>query len=162
MKVVSNASPLVSLSRIGKLELLHKLYSEIYIPDAVWQEVVLDGAGQPGAGEVGTVQWIKKQAVQNVQLVQALRQNLDAGEAEAIVLALEVKADLLVMDERLGRETARHLGVRFTGVVGALVEARQKEYIQAIAPLLDALRYSASFRISDQLYNHVLKNQGEI
>jgi hypothetical protein len=83
MKVVSNASALINLARIGKLNLLHELYGELVIPEAVWQEVVIKGAGQPGSGEVKVAAWIKKHATTNSQLVHALQQELDAGEAEA-------------------------------------------------------------------------------
>ena len=71
----------------------------------------MEGSGHPGADEVKTAPWIKMRAVTNRPLVQALRQDLDAGEAEAIALALEVGAELLLMDEHLGRETGRHLGL---------------------------------------------------
>lgn len=124
MKVVSNASPLINLARIGKLGLLRDLYEELTIPDAVWREVVLEGAGQPGADEIESAAWILRQAAGNRELVRALRQDLDAGEAEAIALSLEIGADLLLIDEHLGRDTARHLGLRYIGLIGALVEGR--------------------------------------
>ena len=161
MSVVSNASPLINLARIGKLDLLHDLYGELTIPEAVWREVVVEGAGQPGADEVKGATWIKRHAVANRQLVHALQQELDAGEAEAIVLASEMPAELLLMDERLGRETARHLGLRYTGLIGVLVEARRKGLISAVKPHLDALRDAAGFRVSDVLCTRVRQDEGE-
>jgi len=125
MIFVSNASPLVNLARIGRLELLRDLFGEMCVPDAVWEEVVVAGEGQPGAQLLAQARWVVRRQVQNRSLVQALRQELDAGEAEAIVLALELKADLLLMDERLGRETAQHLGLKPTGVIGVLIEAKR-------------------------------------
>ena len=83
MSIVSNASPLINLARIGKLDLLRHLYGELVIPEAVWREVVIEGEGQPGADEIKAATWIKRQLVTNRQLVQALRQELDVGEAEA-------------------------------------------------------------------------------
>ena len=161
MSVVSNASPLINLARIGKLDLLHDLYGEVTIPEAAWREVVVEGAGQPGADEVKGTTWIKTHTVVNRQLVRALQQELDAGEAEAIVLASEMEAELLLMDERLGRETARHLGLRYTGVIGVLIEAKRKGLISAVKPHLDALRDAAGFRVSDVLYMRVLQDEGE-
>jgi hypothetical protein len=161
VSVVSNASPLINLARIGKLDLLHDLYGELTIPEAVWREVVVEGAGQPGADEVKGATWIKRHAVTNRQLVHALQQELDAGEAEAIVLASETEAELLLMDERLGRETAQHLGLRYTGLIGVLVEAKRKGLISAVKPHLDALRDAAGFRVSDVLYTRVLQDEGE-
>jgi predicted nucleic acid-binding protein len=162
MTIVSNASPLINLARIGKLDLLRELYGELIIPQAVWQEVVLDGVGQPGAEQVKTSDWIKAQSIKDERLAQALRQELDAGEAEAIVLAIETEAELLLMDEHLGREIARHLGVRYIGLIGVLREAKRKRLIPTIKPYLDALRDLAGFRISDRLYWRVLQDEGEV
>ncbi|MBI1801196.1 MAG: DUF3368 domain-containing protein [Chloroflexi bacterium] len=103
MTVVSNTSPIINLARISQLDLLRRIYSELLIPEAVWQEIVVHGAGQPGADETRQATWIHMRAVSNRALVQSLRQELDAGETEAIALALEVGAEALVMDERLGR-----------------------------------------------------------
>ncbi|MFV1967498.1 MAG: DUF3368 domain-containing protein [Pirellulaceae bacterium] len=161
MSVVSNASPLINLARVGQFELIREVYAEISIPEAVLQEVVEEGAGQPGADEVKRAGWIKTQAVRNGLLVQALRQDLDAGEAEAIVLAIELDADLLLMDERRGREVARHLGVALTGVIGLLVEAKHRRLVSAIKPLLDALRDQAGFHIRQALYERVLTDVDE-
>jgi len=157
--LVSNASPLISLARIQSLNLLRQLYGKIIIPEAVWQEVVIEGAGQPGAEEIKGAAWIRRQAVANRSLVLALRQELDAGEAEAIVLTLEQRADILLMDERLGRDTARHLGLRYTGLIGVLIEAKHKGLVSAIKPQLDALRNDAGFWVNDALYARVLKDE---
>ncbi len=161
MSIVSNASPLINLARIGKLSVLQELYGELIIPGAVWQEIVVEGAGQPGADEVKAADWIKQRAVTNRQLTQALKQELDAGEAEAIALALEIGADLLLMDEHLGREVARHLGLRYTGLIGVLIEAKRKGFITSVKPCLDQLRDIAGFRLSEVLYVRVLQDQEE-
>ncbi len=145
MKVVSNASPLVNLGRIGRLDLLREIYGELLIADAVWQEVVVDGAGQPGSLDVKEADWIRVVSVANRSLVQSLRKDLDAGEAEAIALALEIEADLLLMDERLGREIAQFLGLRYTGLIGSLVEAKHRGIITTIKTYLDQLRSEAGF-----------------
>jgi uncharacterized protein len=162
MTIVSNASPLIALIRIGQLDLLRQLYSEIIIPEAVWHEVVVEGADQPGAEVVSSASWIVRRTVTNRPLVHGLQQELDAGEAEAIALAVEIDDALLLMDERLGRDTARHFDIRYTGVVGVLVEAKHKGFVQAIQPHLDALRNLAGFRVSETLYRRVLQDEGEI
>lgn len=161
MSTVSNASPLINLARIGKLDLLRQLYGELFIPEAVWQEVVTDGVGQPGAVEVKTATWVKVQSVTNPLLVRALRQELDAGEAEAIVLALEMGSELLLMDERLGREVAQYLGLHYIGLIGVLIEAKHKGVISAVRHHLDELRNVAGFRIRDALYVRVLQDERE-
>ena len=161
MSIVSNASPLINLARIGKLDLLHRLYGKLIIPEAVWHEVVVEGAGLPGAEEVKTSCWIKTQTVSNKQLVHALQEDLAAGEAEAIALALEVEAELLLMDEHRGRETAHHLGLRYTGLIGVLIEAKGKGLIHSVKDYLDRLRQVAGFRVSDSLYVRVLQDENE-
>ena len=161
LTVVSNTSPLINLAQIGMLDLLQKLYGEIYVPDAVWQEVVVKGKGQPGAAELIKFEWVRRQSVTNVQLVQALSQDLDAGEAEAIALALELKAGLLIMDERLGRQTAQHLGVNYTGIIGVLIEAKHQGLISQLKPQLDALRIGAGFWIREEFYRRVLRDENE-
>lgn len=161
MIVVSDASPLINLSRIGKIELLHRLFGALVIPAAVWNEVVVEGHGLPGAELVRSCSWITKGEVNNAPLVHTLRQELDGGEAEAIVLALEMRADLLLMDERLGRETAQHLGIRCLGLIGVLTEAKRRKLIDQVKPAILALRDLAGFRISQTLFDRVIADLGE-
>jgi len=157
--IVSNASPLIGIARIDKLDLLRQLYGELVISEAVWHEVVVKGAGQPGAEAIEAASWIRKAQVANLALVQGLSLELDAGEAESIALALEVGAEALLMDERLGRETARHLGLRYVGLIGILLEAKRRGLVDRVEPLLKALRTQAGFRISDELYERVLRDE---
>jgi hypothetical protein len=82
MSVVSNSSPLINMARIGKLGLLRQLYGELFIPEAVWHEVVVKGAGEPGADEVKAATWIKIQSITNTTLAHALQQEFDAGEKD--------------------------------------------------------------------------------
>jgi predicted nucleic acid-binding protein len=161
MSIVSNASPLINLARIGKLGLLPRKYGELTVPEAVWRKVVLEGQGQPGAEEIERASWIQVRSVTNRDLAQALQQELDAGEAEAIALALEMGAEFLLMDERLGRETALHMGVQCVGLIGVLIEARHQGLISGVRSLLDALRDVAGFWVSEALYRRVLQDEGE-
>ena len=96
MNVVSNASPLIALIRIGQLDLLRQLYGTIVLPEAVWHEVVVEGADQPGAEVASSASWIVRRTVTNRPLVHGLQQELDAGEAEAIALAVEIDDALLL------------------------------------------------------------------
>jgi len=159
--IVSDSSPLISLARIGKLNILHRLYGELLIPQAVWNEVAVRGVGQAGVEEIKSAAWIKTAAVSNDELVRALQRDLDAGEAEAIALALEKKADLLLMDERLGRDAAQYFGIRCVGVLGILIEAKHKGEIKAIKPILDMLRNRAGYRVSLELYRRALHDAEE-
>ena len=93
MKAVSNSSPLINLARIGKLNLLPRIFGRIIIPNAVWQEVAVEDQDYPGADEIRQAKWIQRAAVSNRQLVHSLRQELDAGEAEVIASAVEINAE---------------------------------------------------------------------
>ncbi|XWK88586.1 MAG: DUF3368 domain-containing protein [Phormidium sp.] len=164
MIVVSDTSPITNLAAIGQLDLLQRLYTCIIIPIAVYNEMVTVGKPVPGAIEVQTLPWIQTQVVADRQRAIAIREsqeNIDLGEAEAIALALELKADLLLIDERRGRIVATNYGLQVTGLLGVLVQAKRNNLIQRIKPVLDQLIEQADFRVSSQLYSTILQIAGE-
>lgn len=161
MIIVSDAAPLLNLAAIGQLNLLQLLYKEIIVPQAVYDELVVMGVGMPGAATIKATPWILVKQVKNQMLVASLRSQLDDGEAEALTLATELEADLLLLDERKARTVANQLGLRFTGLLGVLVEARHKEHIPSVKLLLDALIAEAGFWIAPTLYKHILEAVNE-
>lgn len=161
MIVVSNTSPITNLAAISQLVLLQQLYGTIVIPQAVYDEMAGVGRVVAGSVEVQTKSWIQTQQVTNKALVTALQLELDGGEAEAIALAIELKADLLLLDERRGRTVASRFGLKFTGILGVLIEAKHKGVISAVKPVVDSLILTAGFWITDSLYQRVLQTAGE-
>jgi len=157
--VVSDTSPITNLAAIGQLGLLRQLYQQVIIPEAVYRELTAEGSRYPGA-VVQQLDWVEIRAVTNSVLVSALRLELGEGEAEAIVLAQELAADVLLMDEHLGRAAATRLGLRVVGILGVLIEAKHRGLIQEIKPLVDLLM-SLGFRIGQDLYARVLGAAGE-
>lgn len=151
MLVVSNSSPLIALARLSYLDLLQSLYSEILIPQAVYQEVVHAGKGREGAAAVDSAPWITVQTVQDTIAVDLLRDQLDRGESEAIVLALETQAQLLLIDEARGRRIAQSRGLTHIGTVGIIVLAKRQNLIQSGTPILDQL-ITIGFRMDTSLY----------
>jgi uncharacterized protein len=159
--IVSNTSPIINLASINQLTLLSKLYEKIIIPQEVYQEIVVIGTGQPGSSEVKSYDWIKTQNIKNRALVEALKIELDDGEAGAISLAIELNADLLLIDEKLGRSTASRFGLKYIGILGLLVEAKSKGLIEKIKPILNDLKTKAGFWISPKLYSRIIKIANE-
>lgn len=138
--VVADSSCLISLSRIGKLDVLHKLFGGIIIPEAVYYEVVVRGEGRIGAEEVKNAKWIRKQKVKNALAVRAFKVNLGAGESEAIALASESKADFLILDDFKARQTAEELSLEVIGTVAVLHKAEEKGIIDNLQSVLQDLR----------------------
>lgn len=161
MIVVSNTSPIFYLSTIGQLDLLGQLYNEIVIPKAVFNEITHVGNTDASAKAVPTTAWIKNQTATDQEFISTLRTELDAGEAEAIALAVELNAGRVLMDERLGRAIAMRLGLEVTGVLGILTAAKRNDLISEVKPLLDALVEQVGFWIDRQLYTEVLQVVGE-
>ena len=161
MIVVCNATPVIALAAVGRLELLRAVYGEINIPDAVFHEVAVTGAGEPGAREITEASWIKRHTVRNTALISALALELDAGEAEAIALALDLTAGLILLDERRGRHAAARLGLNVAGTLGVLIAAKDRGLLGSVRPVLDELRVRAGFWIGDELHSAVLKIAGE-
>ncbi|ADI02050.1 MAG TPA: DUF3368 domain-containing protein [Syntrophothermus lipocalidus] len=160
MKVVSNSTPLIALARIKQVELLHHLFGRIMIPQCVYNEVVLPGTELPGVKEIGEATWIETLQVQNALAVSLLKTDLDGGEAEAIVLAKEVNADYLLVDEKKARRIARNSGLRIMGTLGILVLGVKRELLPAIDPILDSLEQNG-FRFSEKVRTKIRKEIGK-
>jgi hypothetical protein len=159
--VVSDTSPINNLAAINQLNLLQQLYGTVIIPEAVYRELTDPDFPVAGATEVQTFDWIETRSVGDRTVVEALSNELDIGEAEAIALALEIKAEQVLIDERRGRLMAQRLNLQYTGILGILVEAKSKGLISQIKPLLDALITQAGFWVAVPLYNSVLRLVGE-
>jgi predicted nucleic acid-binding protein len=161
MIVVSDTSPIINLAIVDQLDLLRQLYSKVIIPQAVYNEIVVEGVGQAGAEEIERAEWIEVKTVTDRPMVTALEADLDVGEAEAIVLALELEADLLLLDERKGRVVAERLGIDHIGILGVLIRAKHEKLVPAVKPIIDGLMNKAGFWIGDELYQRVLHVAGE-
>ena len=105
MRIVADAGPLLSFARAHRWDLLQAVVGELVIPDAVYEEIVLQGAGKPGADEVQQTSWIRRARIQDQTFTDQLPQKLHKGEREAITLAREISGVLLV-DEQAVRQEA--------------------------------------------------------
>jgi uncharacterized protein len=162
MIVVSNTSPLSNLAVIGQLALLQKIYSQITIPLAVYAELSRVEAIQAEILPLIETGWLNIQPVTKLAIATSLEATLDRGEAEAIAIALELNADRLLIDERLGRTVATQSGLKIRGLLGILVNAKATELIPELKPILDDLIHQAGFRVSRDLYNRTLQDAKEL
>ncbi|MEK6657979.1 MAG: DUF3368 domain-containing protein [Nitrospirota bacterium] len=161
MIVVSDTSPIMNLAVIDQLNLLEKLYQKVFIPEAVFHELLTTLPESAAGRVIPKTLWLEKRIVANQSLVDSLILELDLGEAEAIVLAMEMKSDLLLLDERRARQVSSRLGLKFIGLLGILVEAKQKGYIGAVKPIIDDLMVKAGFWVGSRLYNRILREVKE-
>lgn len=159
MIVVSDTSPLIYLARLQRLDLLRVLYGRIVVPPSVHRELASGASWEVALDAIGD--WIEVIAPANLLRVQSLRETLDAGEAEGIALAEELGADLLLIDERSGREAAKRGGLRAYGVLGVLLEAKRSGAISLIGPELVRLRRETTFRASSAAFDDALRLAGE-
>lgn len=157
-KVVSNSSPLIHLAKIDRLSLLPTFFREILVPEAVYQECVEVEGHPEGRKQIKQADWINVLNIENKSLKKALSRMLDVGEAEAIVLALEESADLILLDEYEARGVAREFDLHITGVIGILLRANAEGRIKRIGEEFQRLR-ETGFWISDELYKEILQER---
>jgi hypothetical protein len=161
MIVVSNTTPLIGLASIQRFELLEQLFGEVHIPEAVYHEAVVTGREAGGAKhEVSGATWIKRASIMDRLAVEVLLDELDTGEAEVIVLAREMRADWVLMDERKGRRKLAHMGIRKIGTLGILLKAKQVGLLPAIQPEIEKLQQQ-SFSMSQEIIAAILREANE-
>ncbi len=147
--VITDTSCLIVLSRIGEMELLHKLYSPVVVTHTIEGEF-----GEP------LPEWIEVRGVSNTAYQKLLEATLDQGEASAIALAIEIPGALLVVDDLKARREVARLGLSMTGTLGILHKAKQKGIVPRLAPLLEKVEKSG-FRISPAIIDEMLHRVGE-
>ena len=158
--VVSDTSPIRALSHLQRLDLLAALYGEVLIPPAVAAELENPASTLPIV-RVASIPAVRVEAPTDPAQIARFRAGLDPGESEALALAIEVGASLILMDEAAGRAVARTLGIEPVGVLGVLVRAKNAGLISSVVPLMDRLRLELDFFISPQLHATVRRLANE-
>lgn len=156
--IVSNSTPLIALSKIKQLQLLKDYFGTITIPMEVFDEIVTRGGALFGAKEVKTKDWIRVSNVKNQLTVDILCRYLDRGEAEAIVLAKENDASLLIIDDSDGRKIAEDIGLKITGTIGILLLAAEDNKLDLNKSLDDLI--ASGFRLSKKEYKKLIGKDG--
>ena len=163
--VISNTSPLTNLAIIGRLELARAQLTSVVVPQAVWREMI--ALPHPDARSAllsaQTEGWLEVATLSNSAMATSLRlAGLDQGESEAIALAVETSATLLLMDEKKGRAAARRLGVPVAGALAIVAAARKAGEIPSARNEIARLRVEAGFFISGEVEAHTLRLAGEL
>jgi predicted nucleic acid-binding protein len=159
--IVSDTSAIRALHHLGKLDLISRLYGRLIVPPAVHDELRL-ATRNFVAIDLVKLGLAAVQTPSRPFVIRVAAFHLDAGEIEAIALALELPADYLLIDETRGRAAAKSLGVKHVGVLGVLMEAKRRGFIDRVAPLLKRLRLELRFHINPQFEKEVLKDIGEL
>ena len=158
MIVISDNTPIISLMKAGRLELLQKLFGVVYIPDAVYRELTENEAFSEEAKLVRECEFLFVEEVDNGKSVAILRNftGLDAGESEAIILADEKSSDVLLMDEHKGRQVAKKMGITITGTIGILTQAFDEGMLtkEDVERCIEQLKENG-IRISEKLYQRL-------
>ena len=153
MLVVSDTSPFSALLTIGQIDWLPELFEAVVIPEVVRDELSLAHADLPN--------WLQVDLRTCSIPPEVAAANLDPGEAAAIALALDIRADGVLIDERKGRQVAQSLGLRVTGLLGILILAKEEGLIPAVEPWVERLQDEAGCWFHANLIHEVLRAVGE-
>jgi predicted nucleic acid-binding protein len=159
MSMVADAGPILSFARANRLDLLRHVVGALIIPDAVYEEIAVRGAGKPGSEAVPQSSWIRRLSVHDRAFVDQLPPKLHLGEREAIALANEQGTPLLI-DEREARREALRQGIMVIGSLAVLQEAKTRGIVRQVAPILADLM-TAGLYISVPLRDAFLRQLDE-
>ncbi len=140
MKAIVNATPLIALAAIGRLHLLQALFDEVIVPQAVYREVVIAGAGKPDADTWAATHWLRVMSPDQEAALDALLLGLDAGEMEVLLLARQIRPDWVLVDERQARRVAFAMDLPVKGTLGVLLSAVLAGLLSKDQALDDLLR----------------------
>ena len=158
-RVVINASPLISLFGSNQQHILPKLFDEVIIPDAVWEEIVEGGHQDNAAASIPTTPWLIKKKLTTVSPV-VMSWDLGKGETEVISYAILNSGFYVIIDDAAARRCAKTLGVHSLGTLGVLLLAKRRGVIPSIKPALTALQ-DAGLWLGNDLTSMVLNEAGE-
>ena len=156
MILIADSSALISLAIVDKLDILEKLFSKVYVPRAVYNEISIEKKLE----SIKLVNYCKERVL-DIESKVNFNISLGLGESEAIILYKEQNAHFLLCDDKKAKKFAQNFGIKVIGTLGVLLKAKEKNYIKSIAPLIEILRESPIF-IDDKTVTLVLKMAGEL
>lgn len=161
MIVVADTTPIITLMKLQRLDLLEKLFGTVIVPNAVFEELISNSNYLNETQLVVECPFLQSLEISDRQSIKILREvvGLDAGESEAIALAEEKNADLLIIDERKGRRVAKQMELKIIGTIGILLHAFDCKILsqKEILTYSEKLR-SSRIRISDSLFELIINH----
>ena len=158
-EVISDTSPLQYLHQLGCLSILPKLYGSIRVPEGVRDELSVGLVRGVSLPRVEALEWIEITPSRHHEVL-PLATDLGRGEREVLSLAIENPKALVLLDDKLARQFAKHLHIACTGTLGLLLKAKALGHLDRVDPILDRLQ-SLNFRISPATRDLVLDMAGE-
>ena len=158
--IVADAGPIIAFARVGRLALLQQVVTELVVPHAVYEDLVIKGRGRPGAAEVERSTWIRRLTIRDQEALAHLPRVLGQGEREAIVLAGEEHAVLLA-DDWKARETAEQRGIEVVGILWVLAEAKRRGLIAEARSIVEELLAVGYWIHGERVIQPFLQEMGE-
>jgi len=158
MKTVCNATPIISLSSVDKLDILKELFHTVIIPEAVYNEI--RAKESYGYKEVES-DFINVEQIKGKIYSDLLFNQIDLGETETIILAKEINADFVIIDDNMAYRIATNSGLNVTRTLSVLLRAKEKGIIREIKPIIDEM-ISKGRWYSKRVYRDFLKKTNEL
>lgn len=159
-RIIVNSTPLIILCNVGRVDILQKLYGQIVIPEAVYEEVTAkkDSACQ----QLVLADWIHVERIKEQTAKKMYQAKLHDGEVEVMILAQEDKnTELVIIDDNAAKKTAKYLGLNVTGTLGVLLKAKRMGIIKEVSPIISEMR-KKGFYVSGYLERIILEQAGEL
>lgn len=158
--VIVNSTPMIILSKIGRLDILRKMYGSVIVPQAVYEEI--NAKSDSVCRCIREMDWIYIRNILSIENKKMYKARLHDGEVEVMILAQEIGGDVLtVIDDNAARKTAKYLGIKVTGTLGVLMKAKSLGYIESVGEHISSMR-KAGFYIGAELERAVLNKVGEV
>lgn len=159
-KVIVNSTPLIALSGINRLTVLHELYGNVIIPRAVYNEINAKPESKCAKDLEKSLDWIIIDEIKNIEAKTYYKTQLHDGEVEVMILAKEQMADLVIIDDNNAKKHAKYLGLTVAGTLAVLMKAKSLGYVDSIKPLLHKMVENHIY-ISPKLIAQCLQCVGE-
>lgn len=156
--VVVNSTPPISLGNIEALWILEKLYGEVIVPEAVYEEVLKKS--DKASSLISSAQWITVKKISGNYDRKMYQAKLHAGEVEVMILAQEIDADVVIIDDNAAKKAAQYLGINVAGTMGILLKAKEEGVVSGVKQYIERL-LDNDFYVSDAVIGFVLELAGE-